>query len=37
MRGPRPVPALSPLAFDGDLLVGAVLSLDRDGTEGYGL
>jgi mycothiol synthase len=30
------VPALSPLAFDGDRLVGAALSLERPGTdEGY--
>jgi ribosomal protein S18 acetylase RimI-like enzyme len=30
------VPALSPLAFDGDRLVGAVLSLERpDSAEGY--
>jgi mycothiol synthase len=28
-------PALSPLAFDGDRLVGAVLSLDRPGPEGH--
>jgi mycothiol synthase len=28
-------PALSPLAFDGERLVGAVLSLDRDGAEGH--
>ena len=28
-------PALSPLAFDGSRLVGAVLSLDRPGPEGH--
>ena len=28
-------PGLSPLAFDGERLVGAVLSLDRAGTEGH--
>jgi len=28
-------PDLSPLAFDGERLVGAVLSLDRAGTEGH--